>query len=156
VLGRTIRDRWGDTILATAIGAPASNGVEAVRRFGARGVRQEAAEGFPLLFGSALPALRAALDRTGDREAALVQTLFVLIARLDDTNLLHRGGVEGLAFARRQTAAFLDAGGVHTADWRVRAVAVHRAFVARRLSPGGAADMLAACLFIHSLTGGGA
>src|SRR4051812_43658943 len=37
-LGRTIRDCWGDAILAAGIGAPAGNGAEAVRRFGARGV----------------------------------------------------------------------------------------------------------------------
>ena len=153
-LGRTVRDCWGNGILAAGTGAPASHGTDAVQRFGARGVRQEAAEGFPLLFRTAVPTLRETRVRTGDRDAALVQTLFVLIAALDDTNLLHRGGIEGLCFARRQAAAFLDQGGVHDPGWRARAVAVHRAFVARRLSSGGAADMLAAAWFIDRLTEG--
>ncbi|MFO1145170.1 MAG: triphosphoribosyl-dephospho-CoA synthase [Rhodospirillales bacterium] len=117
---------------------------------GVRGAREEAADGFPLLFSVALPALRAAL-RSGDAEAALVETLFVLIARLDDTNLLHRGGRDGLAFACREASAFLDAGSVSRSGWQDRAVAIHRAFVIRRLSPGGAADMLAAAWFVHRI-----
>ena len=35
--------------------------------------------------------------------------------------------------------------------WEARAQALHRAFVVRRLSPGGAADLLAATLFVHAL-----
>ena len=35
--------------------------------------------------------------------------------------------------------------------WRVRAEALHRAFVARRLSPGGAADLLAMTLFVDAV-----
>jgi hypothetical protein len=46
---------------------------------------------------------------------------------------------------------FLDRGGVFRSDWRAGAVAVHHACVARRLSPGGSADMLAAAWFVHSL-----
>ncbi|MBR8103378.1 triphosphoribosyl-dephospho-CoA synthase, partial [Burkholderia multivorans] len=42
-------------------------------------------------------------------------------------------------------------------DWRRHAVAAHRAFVARRLSPGGAADLLAMSLFVDAFdTGEGA
>ena len=37
----------------------------------------------------------------GDAEAARVEACFALIAALEDTNLLHRGGLAGLRFARR-------------------------------------------------------
>ncbi|MGI0502331.1 triphosphoribosyl-dephospho-CoA synthase, partial [Burkholderia sp. ZZQ-2] len=40
-------------------------------------------------------------------------------------------------------------------DWRLRAAAVHRAFVARRLSPGGAADLLAMSVFVDALEADG-
>ncbi|TCQ08459.1 ATP:dephospho-CoA triphosphoribosyl transferase [Sphingomonas sp. PP-CC-3A-396] len=73
-----------------------------------------------------------------------------LIVGVDDTNLLYRGGAEGLAFAQRQARAFLDAGGVDAADWRERAIKIHHAFTARRLSPGGCADLLAMALFIET------
>lgn len=82
--------------------------------------------------------------------AARVHAFFALLASLEDTNLLHRGGAEGLAFARASAAAFLAGGGVGVPGWYQRAVAVHRTFVARRLSPGGSADLLAVTLFLDA------
>jgi triphosphoribosyl-dephospho-CoA synthase len=73
---------------------------------------------------------------------------------LDDTNLLHRGGAAGLAYARDAASAFLDAGGVFSPAWRRQAGIIHRQFVTRRLSPGGSADLLAATLFIDRACGG--
>ena len=39
----------------------------------------------------------------------------------------------------------------HETQWRERATAAHRAFIERRLSPGGCADLLAITLFLDSL-----
>ena len=86
----------------------------------------------------------------GNGQAARVQACFALIAHLEDTNLLHRGGLDGLRFARAATGAFLARGGVGQPDWLEQASAVHRAFVARRLSPGGSADLLAMSLFVEA------
>ena len=109
----------------------------------------EAARGFPSVYDVGLPALRrGALYAPGDAEAARVEACFALIAALEDTNLLHRGGLAGLRFARRATRTFLAEGGVSQADWRARALSVHASFVARRLSPGGSADLLAMTLFV--------
>ena len=70
---------------------------------------------------------------------------------MEDTNLLHRGGGAGLHFAQEQAAGFLRQGGVEQEQWRERAAAVHRAFIARRLSPGGCADLLAVTFFLDAL-----
>ena len=70
---------------------------------------------------------------------------------MDDTNLLHRGGPGARRFAHRATRGFLARGGVGGAHWQTGAAAVHRAFVARRLSPGGSADLLAATLLVAAL-----
>lgn len=153
-VGAMIRDRWGNAILAAGCTAPPSHGAAATQRYGIRGAREEAAAGFPLLVEVFLPALRKCLFATGDADASLVQTLFVIIMHLDDTNLLHRGGAEGFRFARKVADDFLARGGVLTPDWRHQAIAAHHSFTARRLSPGGSADMLAATWFLHNLTGG--
>ncbi|MFD0937453.1 triphosphoribosyl-dephospho-CoA synthase, partial [Methylobacterium trifolii] len=58
---------------------------------------------------------------------------------------------DGYAFARAAAAGFVAEGGVGQADWRAKAEAIHHAFVARRLSPGGAADLLAMTLFVDAL-----
>lgn len=150
-LGACVAAQWGDEIL----GGPRSSdshGERAIRRYGVGGARGEAANGFPAVYAIGLPALRAARAlRPGDAEAARVQACFALIAALDDTNLLHRGGAAGLAFAQQAARDFLAHGGVGADDWRARAAAVHRAFVARRLSPGGTADLLAMSLFADGL-----
>lgn len=146
----TVAENWGTDILASLPPAaePASHGLVVARRYGAGGARREAAEGFPAARELGLPAYRAALAATGDPELAEVQALFALIAGLEDTNLLWRGGPVGLAEARALAAGFLDAGGVYADDWRQRAGAIDRLFVARRLSPGGSADLLGVTLFL--------
>lgn len=143
-LGRLVAQRWGEEILL-APGPRDSHGETVRRRFGAGGARLEAARGFPSVYRVGVPALAQASG-----EAARVQACFALVAAVQDTNLLHRGGRAGLRFAQRAAQAFLDAGGVTRAGWRARALAVHRAFVARRLSPGGAADLLAMSLFVRA------
>jgi triphosphoribosyl-dephospho-CoA synthase len=65
-------------------------------------VREQAAAGYPLLREVALPTLRHALASGLPREAAMCQTLMQLIACVDDLNLLHRGGANGLRWAQQQ------------------------------------------------------
>ncbi|WP_228276513.1 triphosphoribosyl-dephospho-CoA synthase MdcB [Dechloromonas sp. H13] len=146
----TVADCWGAAILAVLPPAaePASHGLVVARRYGAGGARREAAAGFPAAREIGLPAYRATLAATGDAGLAEVQALFALIAGLEDTNLLWRGGPVGLAEARALAAGFLDAGGVLADDWRQRATEIDRIFVARRLSPGGSADLLGVTLFL--------
>jgi triphosphoribosyl-dephospho-CoA synthase len=144
--------RWGDDILLSAHQASAdSHGLRVARRYGAGGARAQAAAGFPDVIHGSLPAYRHALAVTGDARRAGVQALFVLMERLEDSNLLWRGGPAGLRFARRSAADFLRGGGALAEDWLARAERIHAAFVARRLSPGGAADLLAVTLFLHTL-----
>ncbi|HID8535990.1 TPA: triphosphoribosyl-dephospho-CoA synthase MdcB [Stenotrophomonas maltophilia] len=112
------------------------------------GVREQAAAGYPLLRGVALPTMRDALASGLPREAAMCQTLMQLIACVDDLNLLHRGGANGLRWAQQQARRFLAEGGAFTHDWRPRLQHIADAFVGRRLSPGGSADLLACSLFL--------
>jgi triphosphoribosyl-dephospho-CoA synthase len=147
-LGALIADRWGEAILSGSA-ALRSHGAEAARRHGVGGARREAAQGLPSVYAIALPALRAGRALApSDEGAARVQACMALIATVADTNLLHRGGAAGLEFAHGRARAFLEAGGVGAANWRDRATAIHRAFVARNLSPGGCADLLAMALFV--------
>jgi triphosphoribosyl-dephospho-CoA synthase len=152
-LGAIVARLWGGSILDGPV-LLHSHGSAARRRFAAGGARVEAARGFPSVYHVGLPALRkGALAAGADEEAARVEACFALIASIEDTNLLHRGGLEGLRFARTATKRFLDEGGVGSPDWRRRAGAVHRSFVARRLSPGGSADLLAMTLFVEAHEG---
>lgn len=152
-----VNERWSCEILASSASLPSaaapSHGLVVTRRYGTGGARQEAAAGFPAAREIGLPAYRATLTATGDGELAAVQALFALMAELDDTNLLWRGGPAGLAYAHRAAADFLAAGGIFATDWRAHAAAIDHEFVSRRLSPGGTADLLGVTLFLAELDG---
>jgi triphosphoribosyl-dephospho-CoA synthase len=119
---------------------------------GAGGAREEGALGFPSVFEVGLPALRAALDAGRGSQRARIDTLFALMARMSDTNVYHRAGSAGAGMVRAHAQAFIDAGGTANPGWHAMAVECHRLFVTHRISPGGAADLLAATCLVHALT----
>jgi triphosphoribosyl-dephospho-CoA synthase len=153
-LGNVVRRRWAADIGRGPIPL-FSHGAAALRRYGAGGARAEAAGGFRSVYEVGWPALRKGRSlQPREPDAAPVQACFALIAAVCDTNLLHRGGADGMRYASEAASSFLSQGGVGAPDWRARAAAVHAAFVARRLSPGGCADLLAMTLFVDALEGG--
>lgn len=147
----TVTALWGEAILGTEESSCPSHGLEVRRRYGCGGARHEAANGFPSVREIGLPAYRQALADTGSPELAAVQALFALMAHVDDTNLLWRGGIEGLAFARARARDFLAGGGVAADSWLASAHSIHREFVALHLSPGGSADLLGVTLFLDGV-----
>jgi triphosphoribosyl-dephospho-CoA synthase len=153
-LRAVLMSHWGDALAqrarAARLTAPVSNGQLAARRFGLRSAGDEAAQAFPVLFDVTLPALQTALQAGTTVRAARVQALFATMAELDDTNCVHRGGIDGLRFVQASASQFLQAGGVMQTDWLPQARAIHNAFVARNLSPGGSADVLASACWVQS------
>jgi triphosphoribosyl-dephospho-CoA synthase len=145
-LRAALLDRWGDALLARTRRESTLPGGIAARQYGLRSASAEAALGFPVLFETALPAMQ----RGGAcPQVVRLDALFQVIAVLDDANLAHRGGLDGLRFAQRAAREFVAAGGASRPDGLERAQAIGRDFVARRLSPGGAADMLAAACWME-------
>jgi triphosphoribosyl-dephospho-CoA synthase len=148
---RTLRDRWGDALARRAHRSRESNGARAARRFGLRSVGVEAALGFPVLFETSLPAFFDALRRDLPLRAARLDAFFATMAVLDDTNVVHRGGIGALRDVKRAAADYMAAGGSARKDSVAHAQKLHRAFVARNLSPGGSADLLAATCWLHRM-----
>lgn len=150
-----VRESWGASILAVPVGGHDESGLSHGRkvavRHGVGGARAEAAAGFPSVMAAGLPTYLSTLEMTGDEACAETQALFALIALVDDTNLLWRGGADGLAHAKQSAADFLARGGVLARGWRRRANAIDFDFRSRRLSPGGSADLLAVTLFLAGL-----
>lgn len=116
---------------------------------GLRGVRGEAAEGFPSVLQIGLPALRAALEQGASLEQAGVAALLALTAGTVDTNLIARGGREGQRWAAQQAGELL-AGGPSPDLEAVREL--DRRMIQKNLSPGGCADLLAIVYFFHFLS----
>jgi triphosphoribosyl-dephospho-CoA synthase len=103
------------------------------------------------LFDAAVPALRQAVARGLPRAHAHLDTLFHVIAVLDDSNLAHRGGLGGLRHAQALARAYVRSGGVMRPQGLADAARIADEFVRLNLSPGGAADTLAAACWMQRL-----
>jgi triphosphoribosyl-dephospho-CoA synthase len=125
-----------------------SHGARACRRYGVPGARGEARAGFPHVVKVGLPALWAARAKGAGENCARLDALMAIMASLDDTCLLHRGGLPALEAAQRGARAVLAAGGsASVAGWHAL-LRLDAELKARYASPGGCADLLAACLFL--------
>jgi triphosphoribosyl-dephospho-CoA synthase len=150
-LRAALRQHWGAALAARGLRVSTLPGGIAARHHGLRSASQEAALGFPVLFDVAVPAWSRA-SRSGLDSARLrLQVFFEIMAVLDDANLAHRGGLDGLHHARTMARAFLATGGAAHLQARQEAWRIHRDFVQRRLSPGGCADTLSAACFLSRI-----
>lgn len=147
--------QWGNALAghmqSTAINSSLSHGLQVAARHAASGAREEAALGLPSVFEVALPALEQALEEGRSAVCAQIDAFFALMAHVSDTNVYHRGGVAGAAMVRNLAQQFLTLGGTAHPEWKRHALDCHLAFVRRRLSPGGAADLLAATCLVHAV-----
>ena len=115
---------------------------------GLTGIRGEMAAGLPSVSQIGLPAYEKALCAGLSSNHAGAVTLLHLIANVSDTNLYHRGGPEGAGFAAHMARSLLDSSTFPTLQ---EIEALDDAFIARNLSPGGCADLLAVTYFLHAL-----
>jgi triphosphoribosyl-dephospho-CoA synthase len=128
-----------------------SHGARVCRRYGVRGARGEAVAGFPHVVDVGLPAMWAARAKGADETCARLDALMAIMATLDDTCLLHRGGLPALEAAQRGARDTLMAGGSSSAAGRRALLRLDAELVERNASPGGCADLLAACIFLDRL-----
>lgn len=113
-----------------------------------RGIRGEVADGFPSVANIGLPAYQEALGNGLSPNDAGVITLLHLIANVQDTNLYHRGGSAGAAWAAESAKALLQTAAYPPISLIEK---LDNAFISRNLSPGGCADLLAVTCFLHRL-----
>ena len=110
------------------------------------GVRAEVEAGLPTVFVHALPCYEASVDLAeNDR---LVHTLLAIMRICDDTNIVHRHSPETLAEVQAKAAAVMAVGGMRSAAGRAAIEALEADFAARRISPGGSADLLGITVFL--------
>ena len=127
-----------------------SHGAEAVKKYGVKGARELAAEGYQALFEDWLPYYRnlqisplASLGRNDKMKE--ICTLLRIMATLDDTCVIHRAG-----YARAQ-AIKAEAGAMAEHFDMDSLKAMCERYAAEGISPGGAADMLALTIFMDSI-----
>lgn len=121
--------------------AEGTHGAEAKRSFKVRGALENARLAYPELFSDWLPYYRG-LENDPHR---CHKTLLHIMTTLDDTNILHRRGAEGLARAKSEAARLLE-------DFSESGLSsLNKDFIRENISPGGSADMLSLTIFINSI-----
>jgi triphosphoribosyl-dephospho-CoA synthase len=133
---------------------PLSHGAQVAQRYGARGAREEAQLGFPAVIQRALPQLKRSRAAGHGEQSARLDALLAIMTNLADTCVLYRAGEQGLQTMQLGAQAVLDAGGSASLAGRRRLHDLDEQLIALNASPGGAADLLAACLFIDRIESG--
>ncbi|EWC39654.1 triphosphoribosyl-dephospho-CoA synthase [Pseudomonas stutzeri] len=131
---------------------PDSHGARVCRIYGVLGAREQAQHGFPAVIEQGLPQLHASRRAGAGEQNARLDALLAIMSDLTDTCVLHRAGREGLTRMQAGARAVLDAGGCASLAGRRRLRALEGEMLSLRASPGGAADLLAATLFLDRLT----
>jgi triphosphoribosyl-dephospho-CoA synthase len=133
---------------------PLSHGAQVAQRYGARGAREEAQLGFPAVIQRALPQLKHSRAAGHGEQNARLDALLAIMSSLADTCVLYRAGETGLQTMQLGAQAVLEAGGSASLAGRRRLHELDHQLIALNASPGGAADLLAACLFIDRIESG--
>jgi triphosphoribosyl-dephospho-CoA synthase len=84
----------------------------------------------------------------GREDQALHEALLHLLAVNHDTNLVHRGGLAGLAHVQTQARNLIESGGVLSPGFETCILDFDSDLIERNLSPGGSADLLAVTWFL--------
>ena len=131
-------------------GEQQTGGIDQYARYGLTGARGQAAAGFPAVKDIALPALKRALAEGLSLNEACVHTLLHLMAKVDDNNVIRRGGMEGQQRLMQRAAMLLQSKPMLSDVRRL-----DEQLTGEGLSPGGCADLMAFTLFVHWMAGQG-
>lgn len=128
-----------------------SHGQQVCRSFGLPGAREQAQLGFPAITQHGLPQLLRSRSAQAGEQNARLDALLAIMSQLTDTCVLYRAGLTGLDCMQNGARAVLEAGGCASLDGRRLLRNLDNDMLRLRASPGGAADLLAATLFLDRL-----
>lgn len=112
------------------------------------GARGEAESGYKTVNQISLPVYQKMLNSGYSEESALLQAMLYLLAYNQDTNLVSRGGLEGLKFVHKEARDLINQGGIMQQNGREKMLRLDDELIKRNLSPGGSADLIAVTWFL--------
>lgn len=124
---------------------PNSHGSKIRKQYQLEGIIDSALKGFPLIF-TALEQLSSYKQLYTNEVHIRLKLFFYIMQHLDDTNLVHRGGIGGLKYAKIE-AVRLSKIECNKMQYDA-ALSLHHDFIRKNLSPGGSADVFAAVIFL--------
>ncbi|NUF27612.1 triphosphoribosyl-dephospho-CoA synthase CitG [Gilliamella sp. ESL0254] len=125
-----------------------SIGEKLFKRHHLSGARGEAESGYATVRNVSLPIYQEMQNHGHDEETSLLQAMLHLLAFNQDTNLVARGGLDGLAFVQEQAKKLIKQGGITNPKVRENLYQLDTELIKRNLSPGGSADLIAITWFL--------
>lgn len=125
-----------------------SKGRYVTRRYRVPGAREEARRGFPHVTRLALPQLEKSRRQGSREDQARVDALLAVMTSLPDTCVLSRGGPNALRAMHAGAKSVLARGGIGRPEGKQAFESLEAVMLSANASPGGAADLLAAALFL--------
>lgn len=124
-----------------------TNGYKVFKEYGLKGAKGEAESGFINVREFALPVYERFVKTDGENIAA-VKTLLSLIANVDDTNVVSRGGIDVAKNVKEKSAKILNNFSIE------KVIDFDNELIDCNVSPGGCADLLAVTIFLFNLKTG--
>lgn len=117
-------------------------------RHGIVGVRGVVKNGLDIIFNGSIKIFENSLISGEHINHAMIRTLLFLMSNLEDTTILHRHDIEILNFVK------LKAKNLHLKFEKTSVnikllTEIENEFIKKKISPGGAADLLAITMFLH-------
>lgn len=140
----------GDLANLPDVNAPKvfSKGLYASKKYCVPGAREEAQQGFPHIIKFGLPTLRESRKAGANESQAQINALLAIMSSLTDTCVLSRAGMSALKYVQQTSKAILAVGGVATEKGQALFDSLDKQMLVSNISPGGAADLLAATLLL--------
>lgn len=117
-------------------------------QLGETGVRGLAMTGYPILCNLTVPHRKQYLAKNRNRNQVNVQILLEIMAELTDTNVISRTNEKELQWLQTEVKNILEAGGAFCESGMENVRKLNRICIHKNISPGGAADLLAATIFL--------
>ena len=128
-----------------------TNGTQVKKIYGASGAVGEAQKDFINVIKFALPVVQNERKAKIPENMARLDALMALMANVNDTCILSRGGNEALQIEKNGANKVLQYGGAYTNDGFEELLRLNKKLINLNVSPGGCADLLAATLFLDSI-----
>lgn len=128
-----------------------TKGEQIYLRYGLTGVRGEAEQGFPSVLRYSYPVLEDCLLCGRSVNESMLQAYLHLAGNVDDTNVLGRHDMEVSTYVKAETQKILQVDGALRPQNIALLEAMDDDFIAKNISPGGCADLLALTMFFFSL-----
>lgn len=161
---------------------PRSHGEKLYHKYGEKGIRGQAMEGFPIIRDIGIPSMRRFMNISNDmklrseiaKAAALradllegegsmrdehfenavnISTLIAIMSRLNDTNVLTRSSYEEMKWLKKESKKIEKLGAAFSEEGLSAIEELNVKCIEKNISPGGAADILAVTILLLKLEG---